>query len=217
MAKRKRVKKAKVVKVKRKIKKIVERKIELSSLTRNILWSLVLGSDTISSISEALNMDRERIRDEISELLNAELLRERGSFVRGYDLTIKGFKALGSPTVKLETYLSDSSIRSGGHAKLTVSAKNTGEIPITNATVRITSPIFIRIARHGSRYYQDTESSVINFNLTQLNPRETQALEFNLHGNLTSGTLSSRYKIFVEALIGDMITDKKELGIVVER
>lgn len=217
MAKRKRVRKAKAVKVKRKIKKKVERKIELSTLTKNILWSLVLGSDTISSISEALNMDKERIRDEVDKLLNAELLRERGSFIRGYDLTTKGFETLGSPTVKLETSLSDSSIKSGDHTKLTVSATNIGEMPITNATVRLTSPIFIKIARYGSRYYQDAESSVINFDLTQLNPRETQTLEFNLHGNLTSGTLSSRYKIFVEALIGDMTTDKKELGIVVER
>ena len=115
MAKRKRVRKTKTVKVKRKVKKIVERKIELSTLTKNILWSLVLGLDTISSISEALNMNRERIRDEVSKLLNAGLLRERGSFIRGYDLTARGFETLGSPAVKLETFLSDPSIKSGGH------------------------------------------------------------------------------------------------------
>jgi len=197
-------------------KKIIKRRIDLTPLTKTMLWSMVLGTDTVAGLSETLNMDKDRVENEINGLLQQDMIIERGRFVKSYDLTAHGYEMMGSPAIKLESYLSSPAIKSGGFTKLTVVAKNTGNIPITDAFIKIISPIFLRIARHGATYYKDYENSIVNLNLTHLNPGETQTLEFNLHGNLTSSTLSSKYKVLVNAAIGNMITDKKELGILVE-
>lgn len=190
---------------------------ELSALEKNILWCFALGSKNSSNVAESLDLDLERAREEVTRLLEAGFLMEResmGGLIRGYELTAQGYEILGNPGIRLDSHITVESLKSGNHAKLIVTAKNTGNTPITDALIKIVAPKFLTISRYGSDYERDEERSTIQFPLTHLNPGEIQTVEFNLHGNLTSGTVSSRYRVFVSALTGGEITDKKELGIV---
>ena len=204
-------------KVTEKPEKIKKKRIEISQFDKHILGSIALGSDGVTDITNALNMDREKIEAEINRLVEKGVLIEKGGFLsKRYDITAQGYEALGSPMLKLDVVTSSASIRSGNSAKLTVAAKNSGNTPVTDAMIKIVSPRFIKISRHGSEYFEDVDSYVIHCPLTHLNPGEIQVLEFNLHGMLPTGTVSSRYKILVHAMASDSVTDKKELGIYVE-
>ena len=201
--------------VRKEAKRRVKR--EFSALERNILWCFALGSKNSSNVAESLDLSSERAREEVTKLLESGLLMEResmGGLRRGYELTAQGYEFLGNPGIKLDSHITTESLKSGNHAKLIVTAKNTGNTPITDAFIKIVAPKFLTISRYGSKYERDEEKYVVQFPLTHLNPNETQTVEFNLQGNLTSGTISSRYRIFVNALTGGEITDKKELGIV---
>lgn len=193
------------------VKKVVRR--ELSALEKNILWCFALESKNPSDVTDSLDLPLERSREEIAKLYENGYLMERGGLVRGYELTARGYEVLGTPGVKLESRITTDSLRSGAHAKLIVTARNAGNAPITDALIRIVAPKFLTISRYGSEYARDDETATIEFPLTHLNPNETQTLEFDLHGNLTSGTVASKYKVLVNVLTGGEVTDKKELGI----
>jgi len=201
----------------RKQEKIKRRKIELTPISRHILGSIALGSDSVSDISNALNMDRERIEAETNRLAERGVLIERGGFLsKRFDITAQGYEVLGNAILRLEVSTSSTSIKSGSSAKLMVTAKNIGNTPITDAMIKIVSPRFIKISRHGSEYFEDVDTYVLHCPLTHLNPGEVQTMEFNLHGSLPAGTVSSKYKILVHAMAGDAVSDKKELGIYIE-
>jgi predicted transcriptional regulator len=201
--------------VRKETKRHVKR--EFSALEKNILWCFALGSKGPANIAESLDLSSERAREEVTKLLESGLLMEResmGGLRSGYELTAQGYEFLGNPGIKLDSHITVESLKSGNHAKLIVTAKNTGNTPITDALIKIVAPKFLTISRFGSEYERDEEKSIVQFPLTHLNPGETQTVEFSLHGNLTSGTVSSRYRVFVNALTGGEITDRKELGIV---
>lgn len=193
------------------VKKV--RRRELSALEKNVLWCFALGSKSTEDVANALNLMLERAEEVVSRLADSGFIMERGGFFKAFELTAQGYEILGTPGIKLESRIVTETIRSGDHTKLIVTAKNVGNAPITDAIIKVTAPKFITISRYGSEYEGDEETSVVQFPLTHLNPGETQTLEFNLHGALTSGTVASKYRIFVHAMIGEEITDKKELGI----
>jgi len=191
----------------------VRRKRELSPLEKNVLWCFALGSKNPSDVANALNLDLERANEEVSRLLEYGYLMERGGFSRRLELTAQGYEVLGSPGIKLDAYVTTENLRSGAHAKLVVTARNSGNAPITDAVIKIVAPKFLTISRYGSEYMEDEDTSAVQFQLAHLNPGETQTIEFNVHGALTRGTVASKYKIYVHALTGGSVTDRKELGI----
>ena len=197
--------------------KIKKRKVELTQLSKHLLGSISMGSDSVSEMSRSLNMDKEKVEAEVNRLVEKGVLIEKGGFLsKRFDITAQGYETLGSSVLRLDVAASSSSIKSGDSAKLMVTAKNTGNTPITDAIIKIVSPRFVKISRHGSEYFEDVDTYILHCPLTHLNPGEVQTLEFNLHGILPSGTVASKYKILIHAMAGEAVTDKKELGINVE-
>ena len=202
------------------IKKILPKPViqfkKLSHLSENILWNLIYGAKGVSELADAVNTNVDTVSEEIENLENRGLVTGGGTFRKRYEITDDGTKALGVPKVQLSTGLAKENIKSGQETWLLVTAKNTGDIPLKDALLKIVAPKFLNINRYNSIYDRGEEKINIEFPLTELHPGETQAVNFRLKADLTSHTVSSRYKIEVHAYEGEMLSDKKEVGILVE-
>lgn len=196
--------------------KVVKRR-ELTPIEKSILWSLSLGAKGVGDVQSELNLDQEMAENSMNKLLNDGFITRTGTIMRRYEMTSQGKNTLGVSKIKIDAYTNINKMKSGDHATLTIVSTNIGTVPVRNALVRITSPRFINVSRHGSEYSEDLDSFKVEFPLTQLNPKESQMKVFDLHGNLTQGTVTSRYKLLVEALTSEKVKDKKELSITVEK
>lgn len=206
--------------MKKKVKKVpvkaVKKKVEISPLSKRILWLLALGPRATSGVRDELNVEREVAKSELAKLVEYGLV-SGGGILKGYELTKQGSNLLGSIKMRLDAHVNVNKIKSGKHSVLTIISKNIGERPIADAVLRITSPRFINVSRHGSNYSRKMESFVLEFPIEQLNPRESQVKIFDLYGELTEGTIVSRYKVLVEAIVDNKVRDRKEITITVEK
>jgi len=220
---KRKVRKAKAKKKVEKIKEVkkipvkpVKKKIEITPLSKRVLWLLSLDSKSTGEIRDELNVDKGVAKNELVKLVEGGLV-SGGGYLRRYELTKQGSNLLGSTKIRLDARVNMNRIKSGKHTILTINSRNIGERPIADAVLRITSPRFINVSRYGSNYSRETESFVLEFPIEQLNSRESQVKILDLHGKLTEGTMVSRYKVLVEALVANKVRDRKEITITVEK
>lgn len=187
-----------------------EEKVKLTKSLENILWCLTFGPKSLREIASQTNLDEEDIETELEVLQDKDIVNLTGGLMKKYELTNKGSGILGTPAIKLDAQLTDSNVKSGQETLLLVNTQNVGQVPLKNSILKIVSPRFINVTRQDSDYDEDDEKLKVEFPLTQLNPGEAQGISFRVKGDLTSGTLVSKYKIQVKAVIEDDISNKKE-------
>lgn len=161
--------------------------------------------------------------DQLGEMLDG--LEDRNLIVQGgilkpffgkYALTYEGAEQLGTPKVNLNTKIVHERIRPDEETRLLVFAQNSGSVPVNNALLRIVMPKFISLERYNSKFEDGTDRKVVEFPLSQLNPDETQSLNFRIKGFLMVGAMASKYKIEIHAMVGEKETDKKDVEVFVE-
>jgi hypothetical protein len=192
------------------------KKVEITPLTKRILWLLAADSRATGEIRDELNIEKKVAKSELAKLVEGGLV-SGGGYLRRYELTKQGSNLVGSAKVRLDARVDMNRIKSGKHTVLTITSKNIGERPVEDTILRITSPRFINVSRHGSNYSREMESFVLEFPIGQLNSKESQMKIFDLHGKLTEGTITSKYKVLVEAITANKVRDRKELTITVEK
>lgn len=182
----------------------------VGEVEQNILWCLHLGANTPGKIAKNLNAPTGEVREKLEGLEEMYLI-QRKNFLGHYELTADGLKAIEPREMTLDTKLIDRSVRHGEETTLWIVAKNSGDSPMSNASVRIVVPKFIEVNRYGANYMNDGGRNIVEFPLTQLHPGEVQSINFKVKGFLTGGAVSSTYKIEVRALTDEKETDRREL------
>lgn len=213
---KRKVRKAKAVKKVEKVPVKIKKKVEITPLNKRILWLLASDPRTTGEVRDELNIDEKIIKSELTKLVEGGLV-SGGGYLKRYELTKQGGSLIGDIKMRLDARVNMNKIKSGKHSILTVTSKNVGERPVSDALLRITSPRFINVSRYGSNYSREMESFVLEFPIDQLNSKESQVKIFDLHGKLTEGTMVSRYKVLVEALVANKVRDRKEITITVEK
>ncbi len=182
----------------------------IGEVEQNILWCLHLGADSSGKIAKNLNMPMNEIRGTLENLEEMYLTRKK-NFLGHYELTEDGLKAIEPRELTVDTKLIDRSVRHGEETTLWIVAKNSGDSPLSNASIRVVVPKFIEINRYGANYMNDGGRNIVEFPLTQLHPGEVQSINFKVKGFLTGGAISSTYKIEVRALTDEKETDRNDL------
>ena len=189
---------------------------KLNQKEQNVLWCLHLGTNSAGRISQAINLRHSEVKD-ILKLLETRGLARHRSVLGQYKLTESGLRHLGTQQLILEAGLGHVHVKNGQETELSVLAKNSGGVPLNKAMLKVVAPKFVEITRYGSDYKMEGDKRVVEFPLSKLYPKETQNILFKTKGVLTGGAISSNYKIEINALVSDKVTDKKELSLIVQQ
>lgn len=184
-----------------------------------VLSYLSMESMSFGRIAEMLDSKEESLGEILDGLEDRNLIVHRGTFgplFGKYSLTYEGAELLGVPRINLTTKLVDDSVRPDEETRLMVFAQNASAVPVNNAVLRIVMPKFVTLERYNASFEDGSDRKVVDFPLSQLNPEETQSLNFKIRGALTVGAMASKYKIEVHAVVGDQVTDKREVEMTVE-
>ena len=188
---------------------------KLNSVETAILWYLNLEAMSMNKIAEMVNLNIDEVKTVLENLEERNLVMQKGLLGR-YALTSVGLEQFGNPEIKVSTKIQEENIKSNQETVLWVYVQNSGRIPVNNAKLKIVSPKFVTIQRYNSIFGDEETRKIVEFPLSQLDPQETQTVNFKINGFLTSGTLSSKYKIEIHAMVDGQETDKQEVGLFVE-
>lgn len=212
---------AKVGKMKQEIEKKIAAKRQIirimkkpSPMELNVLWCLHLGTLTVGKISKTLNLKKVEVKDTLKNLEEKGLAKHR-RILGEYKLTEEGIKEIGHQQIRLDAKITSEHITHGQETTMWILVKNYGNLPLNDASLKIVAPKFVEVKRYDSNYRTEDDRNVVEFKLPQLYPGETQSNAFKVKGFLTSGAVSSNYKIVVYALTGTNEVNKKELSLLV--
>jgi len=196
---------------------MVDKKITTISKA-HVLQCIYLGLNSSAEIAKALNTFKEVVERELASLSHSGLVSSSGVLGKKYELTAEGLNSLGSPRIELTTVRESAVLKANTHSTLSITAVNAStKAPCKNALIRIIAPKVMSVTRVGGvQYEEDPEHNVTDYFLPQLNPNESINLIFDMIGVLPGGVVSSKYKLTVQAYVGETLTDKKEISIHIE-
>jgi hypothetical protein len=184
----------------------------------HVLQCVYLGLTSSSEIAKALNTFKEAVERELISLQHAGLVTAGGVIGKKYGLTAEGMNSLGSPRIELTTVRESAVLKANTYTTLSITAVNAStKAPCSGGLIRIISPKVMNVTRvGGAQYEEDPEHNVLDYFLPALNPNESINLIFDMIGTLPGGVVSSKYKLTIQAYVGETLTDKKEIAIHIE-
>ncbi len=189
----------------------------LTVLKRRVLETAQVGTSSVSAFAAALNTPKKDLEKDVKELVASGYLKEGGILIfKTYSLTTEGLNQLGSPKLEMDAIRESTILKSGAYSRLTLTARSTGAATAANGSLRIIFPKQMNLLRQGAKYAAEPEHFVLDYPLNPLAPGETQSVIFDLVGTLPTGVVSTKYKLTIQALLGQTVTDKKEVSIYIE-